>query len=537
MSMRAAEFGDERQGAANYLDALREHWLLIGAIVTVAVATAAAYSYTATKQYEAGADLLVTPISSTDQTYVGIPGLLRETDQGRAVLTAARLVRSAAIAERVDRKLGVSWTREQTIGAVVVTPLGQSNIVTIVGKASSPQRAADIANAFADELVADRTELFQAQLRDVVSGLRGELRTIPQSQQNLGLGAGLSARLAALLPLVGKNDPTLQVSGHATAPVTPVWPRPVLSIAIALIAASLLGVGIAVGLELISPRVNREEELLLRQRLPILARVPRMRRGAVKNYLRGDTPLPGAVREAYRTLRASLANAGPDDGFPHTILVTSAIPGEAKTMTSVNIATTLANAGLRVILIDGDLRRPMVATVFGIASSRSGFAQVLEGRARPEDVLVPAPGSRDQLRLLLASPEHAHLVDLLQPRRIEGVLAELRLLADVVVIDSAPLTEVADALNLADQVDAVVVAVRLGRSRRDKLNELRRMLARRGVSPVGFVVTTKSRPRRGEGYYYGRDAEKSTRSRQPLPAEQQPEPVAAPAPRAEADDL
>ena len=170
-------------------------------------------------------------------------------------------------------------------------------------------------------------------------------------------------------------------------------------------------------------------------------------------------------------------------------------------MTSVNLAIGLANGGMRVILGDGDLRRPMVATLFGVAARTRGFADVLSGAATVDEAVVPAPGHGDRLRLLLASPEAAQLVDLLDPARVERVLSELRLAADVVVIDSPPLTEVADALTLADEVDALIVAVRLGRTRRDRLNELRRILAQRGVSPVGFVVTTR-KPVRG-GYYYG----------------------------------
>ncbi|MGI8420860.1 MAG: tyrosine-protein kinase family protein [Gaiellaceae bacterium] len=171
-------------------------------------------------------------------------------------------------------------------------------------------------------------------------------------------------------------------------------------------------------------------------------------------------------------------------------------------MTSVNLAITLSLAGQRVILVDGDLRRPMVATVFGVAARSYGFANVLSGQATAEEALVPAPGHGDRLRLMLASPEHAHMIDLMESERVERVLAELRLYADVVIVDSPPLPEVSDALNLADGVDAVVVAIRLGRSRRDKLSELRRTLSRRGVSPAGFVVTARRRAR-GGGYSYG----------------------------------
>jgi receptor protein-tyrosine kinase len=255
-------------------------------------------------------------------------------------------------------------------------------------------------------------------------------------------------------------------------------------------------------LELVNPRVTREDELILDQRLPVLARVPRVAAKDVRGYLVGRAPLPATMREAYRTLRASLMTAGRDGHLPSSVLITSASPGEGKTMTSVNVATALAAGGARVVLVDGDLRRPMVATLFGVMSSTRGFADVLLDRVTLEEALVPAPGHGEQLQLLLATPEHAHLVDLLHPERVERVMQELRRFADIVVVDSPPVTEVADALTLADQVETVLIAVRLGRTSRERLNQLRRMLGQRGVAPAGFVVTLRRRQRR-RGYYYG----------------------------------
>ena len=106
-------FGDEREGAARYLQALREHWLLVLTVVAAAVGVAILYSATAQKRFEARTDVLVTPVSSSDPTFVGI-GLLRESsDQSRSVLTAARLVSTPEVAERVRRRLGRPVNRKR----------------------------------------------------------------------------------------------------------------------------------------------------------------------------------------------------------------------------------------------------------------------------------------------------------------------------------------------------------------------------------------------------------------------------------------
>lgn len=517
-------------GAGRYLAALRDHWLLIVLLVAISVGAAVAYVRTAEKQYTAQTDFLVTPVSASDPTFVGI-GLLRESsDQSRSVLTAARLVKTPQVADAVAETLDLDWSRERLLNSVTVTPLGQSNIVTVEGEANDPELSADLANAFADEMLSQRSQRFQEELTTTIERLTARLNAIPADQQDSAEGTALQQRLGDLSGLVGGDDPTLQVTSRAVPPEEQVWPRPVLSIAVALLASLLLGFGLAIALELVSPKVKRDDELLLEHRLPILARVRRMPKRTVQRYLTGREPLPGDVREAYRTLRTSLANVGRDKSFPRTIVITSAIPGEGKTMTSVNLAITMALAGQRIILVDGDLRRPMVATVFNVPSRSLGFGNVLAGDATIDEALVPAPGYGDELRLLLASPEQAFMVDLLDTGSLENVLLQLRLDADVVIVDSPPLTEVADALAIADHADAVLVAVRFGRSRRDKLVELRRMLAQRGVAVTGFVVTTEDRSR-GSAYTYGSPEGKAPASPRPR------EPVATAATADDVDQL
>jgi Mrp family chromosome partitioning ATPase len=95
------------------------------------------------------------------------------------------------------------------------------------------------------------------------------------------------------------------------------------------------------------------------------------------------------------------------------------------------------------------------------------------------------------LSLLLAHHETNVRVSLTSERRIKALLQDLRSIADVVVIDSPPLLEVAEAMEMAAAVDTVLLCVRLGNTRREKLNQLREMLARRGIIPAGFVVTTR----------------------------------------------
>jgi len=495
-------FGQEAGGTTRFADAFRRHWKLIVLIVTLAVGAAILYSSTADDRFEAEADLLVTPVSNGETTLTNLTIFRSSIDETRALITAARLTASPQVAARVAERLGREGEGETLLTQVEVQPLGQSNIVSIKATDKHADGAERIANAFAEETVALRSEQFQEDLQAAIQRFEARVAATPE-QSATPEGVALQQTLGQLRALVGAPDPTLRIFNEAQVPTSPVWPRPVLSVLVALIAGLLLGSGLALGLEVFNPLLSREEELLLGHRLPILGRIPRMRNYVVRGYLSGRNPLPPAVRESYRTLRANVAAAGPNDAFPRTILVTSAMPGEGKTLTSVNLAMTFAASGLRVILADADLRRPMVATVLGLPPTQNGIVRVMLDRTSAESALVPAPGFGDRLRILPATSDSAYLVDLLDPSRVRHLLSELMKHADVVVIDSAPITEVADALTIADEVDVILVAVRLGRTRRDRLAELRRMLGQRGIAPTGLVVTTAKQPRRRGYYLYG----------------------------------
>ena len=258
--------------------------------------------------------------------------------------------------------------------------------------------------------------------------------------------------------------------------------------AVAIFAALLLGVG-GVLLATLDPRMSSEDELL--RHLPVLARIPRARTRVVRSYLRGKGSLPADLWEGYRTCAPAWRRAGwaanrrarcssrarsrprEDDDLGE--------PGEGA-----------GGRGLRVVLVDADFRRPAVGAVFGQGET-GGLADLLFGRTSVDEALVDAPGYGDWLRLLL--PGDARPIDLLEPRRIADIIDQLKGEADVVVVDSPPLTEFADAFALVDAVDIVLIAVRLGHSRRDRFAELNRFLSQHPVPPAGLVVTSQHRSR------------------------------------------
>ena len=204
-------------------------------LVAVAAGAAAVYSFTATKRYEARAELLVSPLPANDRTFEGF-GLPRKGDASTE--TIARLVRTREVADAVQAQLGLR-------GSVSSHRIDGSQLVAVVGKASSAARAEQVANAFADALVAERTARFQVTLATVIGRLRARLRAGTGSAAER---QALARRLAVLTGLVATRDPTLEVASTAVAPRDPVWPRPWLiiplaaagALALALLAAALI---------------------------------------------------------------------------------------------------------------------------------------------------------------------------------------------------------------------------------------------------------------------------------------------------------
>jgi tyrosine-protein kinase len=490
-----------RHGHVRYVHAIRQHWLLIVVVVAVATAAAAIYSYTATKRYEAATDVQINPIASGNDTFSGFTLFQQPLDGSSPVVLAARVLGSWEIYRAAYGALG----RNGKGVSISISPISQADLVQIKATSSDPDRAARAANTYARVAVESRRTLFQQQLAARIAQIQAQIATIPPSARSGNFQyATFQQQLATLKGYLGADDPTVTRLSPALPPDSPTWPRPVLSTLIAFLAALFVGIALAVGLEFVNPRISSEEDLQLEAPLPVLGRIPRLSRRVAGRYMVGKGRLPSHAWSGYRTTAAMLARAGENGGYPKSILVTSAGSAEGKTMTATNLAIALSAANLEVVLVDADLHRPMVGTVFNLPPARNDFSRLLTGDVPLQSVLTPVPGYAT-LRVLPSHPRPIYDFHLMNNGRLEALLAELETNCDVVVFDSPPLVDVAEALVLADAVDTVVVAVRVGRTRRDLLARLRELLARRGVSPFGYVVTARERitaPSGSYGYSY-----------------------------------
>jgi capsular exopolysaccharide synthesis family protein len=480
----------ELEGLQRFVETVRERIRVIIAIVVITTAVAILYVVMATKVYEAEAELLIAPCAGDDPVLRSLCPIPESTDPTRDVETASRLVANIDVAERVKRNLESSLSPEELLKKVEAEPVPGSNIVAVTARETSPQGAQELADGFADAAVDDLTQ----RLHERIDAQLPSLEAQPPSE-------AVDARIAQLTVLRSGPDPTIRVQTHATLPTSQASPKPALSIALGIIGGLVLGVGGAFAFQVFDPRLRREEQLRRLYRLPILGRIPleTQSRSADKPIV--PRQMSTATGEAYRTLRATLAGTRRGE-HGRVIMVTGSSPSEGKTTTAINLATSLALAGQRVILIESDLRRPVLADALGVHPRQGGVVSVLIENTTLAESLTPSSTYGSNLQLLFADYEGGWITELFSISTAERMIGEARQLADYVIVDSPPLNEVVDALPLAKQADAVLIVVRLGATRLDKLRQLGELLAENGVRPVGFAIVGTARPKRREYHYY-----------------------------------
>jgi Mrp family chromosome partitioning ATPase len=489
---------DEAQGVGRYVETLRERLWIVVTCTVITVVLAIAYVATATKQYEAEADLLVIPVSQDAVPLVGLPLIQESSDPSRPVETASRLVTNVDVATRVQEDLSLDQTPRDLLTKVTAEPVAQSNIVAITTTATSPEAAQALANSFATETLAAQTEQLHEAIDQVLPSLQQSAEG--ESPQVAAQPDSATAAIAALNQLRAGRDPTLIIQTKADLPIEPVSPRPALSLAAGLIAGLVIGIGAAFGTQALDPKLRREEQLRRLYRIPILARIPKEKNRGPKPLRPTDLSPPTA--EAYRTLRGLLgASRSRTGGRSRTILVTGSSPSEGKSTTAINLASSLAAAGHSVILIEADLRRPAISSALGL-NPRHGVVSVLIQSVPLADALIPYSNFGPSLNLLLADGEGGWISELFALPAAREMLREASELADYVIIDSPPLTDVIDALPLAAYADSVLIVSRIGRTDLKKLSQLGELLAENGIRPAGFAVVGTARPKRSGYHYY-----------------------------------
>jgi non-specific protein-tyrosine kinase len=287
----------------------------------------------------------------------------------------------------------------------------------------------------------------------------------------------------------------------ATEPSSPVEPRPVRNAALALVAGLVLGLGLAFLLEQLDDRVHgRDEVEAATGGLPIVGLLPHSKRRDRPVASPAELQDDPALAEAFRALRTSIHFVAL--GKPmRSIQVTSASATEGKTTTVAGLAVTLAQAGKRVVVVDGDLRRPRLHELFDIEPAL-GLTNTLADEASMDEALH-CIDEQPRLALMPCGPQSPNPSELLALERFRALITTLQGDFDVVVIDTPPLLPVADARIVAGVVDATLLVVAAERSKVKDVRLATGLLRQVDAPFVGIVLNQVPATKRHTGYGYG----------------------------------
>lgn len=438
---------------------LRRGWLVLLAATLVGGAGGWVLAAVQEPTYQASTSL-----------YVSVPGAANSSELAQGGTAAEQKVQSfanVAVSARVLRPviedLGIDTTPERLAKRVSAQSPIDSVLVNVTVSDDDPEGAAAIANGIGTSLAHVVTD----ELEEPVEG------TSP-------------FRISTIEP--------------AVAPTTTSSPKPVANVAGGLAIGLLLGFAIAALRATLDNRLDSRADVESISGAPAVGEIPydkSMRQDPL--ILRGEPTSPGA--ETFRRLRMNLQFL--EIGRPtRSFVVTSSIPGEGKTTTIANTALALAENGLRVVLVDADLRRPRIADVMGVEGS-AGLTDVLIARLELDDALQP--WGRDGLAVLPSGAIPPNPTELLGSDAMAAVIAELERRYDVVLVDAPPLLPVADAAVLTKLTGGALLVASMHRTTRKQLAGARAALADVGCAAVGSIMTM-AKPARRSAYDYRYDA-------------------------------
>jgi receptor protein-tyrosine kinase len=487
-------------GLEHALKVFRRRWKLILACTVITPVAAFALSRAETKQYTATASLLFNNASVAQEASGVAPANTNDPTGQRNTNLALVQLAGNNVPTRAADALNAGLTPQQVKNAVSASLAGQSNIVSIAATSTKPQLAADIANAYAKAFITEQNLSDQAVVQQAINLVNGQYASLTKSEKATPQGQSLLDHLESLKILKAMQNNT-QLAKLATAPSAPSSPKVTRNTILGLFFGLLLGVGLAFLRERLDRRMREPDDVEEATGLPMLSLIPHSASGEWSK-------LSHEAAEPFRMLRAHLRYFNVDREIK-TLLVTSASPAEGKTSISYGLAATAASVGSKTLLIEADLRKPTVSKVSDLPPS-IGLAGALVGAGKVEDAIqhVDVDGSANgnapgrKLHVLAAGAIPPNPSELLESHAMEHLLTWAREHYELVVVDTPPLSVVADAIPLMKSVDGVIIVARLGLSTRDGAERLSNRLASLRAPALGVVVND-ARVRRGGYYGYG----------------------------------
>ncbi len=459
-------------------------------------------AYNAAKAPEAASALTDDGSKQTGE----IEGKLGELGQKRALLLVEATEEAPEVKEvdqqitELDRQLKESRARKST---TLLTNL-QTRYRQTLEREQSLRKAFDQqrAQTLSQNEAAINYRIIQQEIETNKSLLNGLLQSAKEND----------------VVLAGKPN-NISIVDYALTPDSPVGPNRTRTVIVAFFLSIGLGLGLALFLEYLDDTVHSTEEVERVLHLPALAVIPSVGSAVRRRVLPGTTALQkhtngnGAgnaellmnmdgrspLAEAYRHLRTSvlLSTAG---RAPKSLLVTSSLPGEGKTTTAVNTAISLAQTGASVVIIDADMRRPRLQSIFGM-QGQEGLSSILSSEVSEEEMLAMIRIDEvSGLGVLTSGPIPPNPAELLGSDQMRRLIAALQQKYTHVVVDSPPVSSFTDGVLISTMVDGVLLVVHGGRSSRHIVRRSKQLLSDVGAKIFGVVLNNVNL--QSHDYYY-----------------------------------
>lgn len=499
-------------------------WLWLIALCTLlAGGTAFVVSRNSTPIYEASAMLLINEARSPDvNDYTSI--LTSE----RLARTYAELLKTRPVLEQVIERLGLPMEPMELAKDITVQSVRDTQLIRLKVESPNPELAARIANTLPEVFIEQNERIQTSRFASSKENLARELAIVQQdiarTQEAIArlgtpqtsaqqaeldrLQSDLAQYRASYSNLLSSYEGirlaearsvnNVVVSEPADVPMYPVRPRTLLNTLLAAIVGAMLALGGVFLIEYLDDTIKTPDEVSRALNLPTLGALARF--DDKEQRLITHTNPKSPIAEAYRTLRTNIQFSSVDRPI-RTLLVTSGGPSEGKSTTAANLAIVMAQTGQTVVLVDTDLRRPMLHRLFSLPNAvglttalLSGADPALDGYVQPTEV--------ENLYVLTTGPLPPNPSELLGSQRMQELVQRLQQEADLLIFDSPPVLAVTDAAVLARQLDGVLLVIDAGETRQPIAQRACEELTKVGARILGVALNKLTAGRSGYYYYY-----------------------------------
>jgi len=518
-------------------------WLIVLAML---LGASIAYLLSRSSQpvYEAVTTLLVSEgqkIGGTDYDVL----LMDE----RLARTYGELLKGSLLLKQVSAQVSPSVNSDDLRKMIIVDTVRDTQLITLRVRHTDPKLAARIANAIPQVFMKQNAEQQAARLDSSKQIIKQQMQSsqaeIVSTQQSIDAERVKATpdpnTLAHLETLLAQSraayqelqqqyqsiqlaqteaSQTLTVSEPAQVPQQPILPRTPLNIVVGALLGLMGGIAVASLITYVDNTIRNADDVERATRQAVLGSILRIKgKGDAQKPILATLP-NSAAAESYRVLSTNLEfavlGAG---GLPALLLVTSTQPMEGKTTTLANLGVSLAKAGQRVLLVDGDLRHPALHKQFDLPNN-VGLTSLLLHPTMDLQESIQDTGI-ERLRVLTAGPVPANPGEVVRLAQTRALLSQCKALADYVLVDSPPVLAAADASLLAQHANTVLLVTEVGRTRADALRHAVGALTQVGAHIAGVVlnkVVAQQNSRYYGGYDYGYYAPERTATKRARPS-------------------